>query len=75
MPREHAVDNLRDDGLIVSQDAGEKRLPLLQLAEQVPPHLLLDGDRLIPGFTKLAKGAGSVGHRAIKNWGSDKVIV
>src|SRR5436305_14070818 len=41
--REHGVDYLRDDGLVVADDAGEDALAAPQFVEEVRAHLVLDG--------------------------------
>ena len=42
------VDELRDDRLVVADDAGEQRLARLQLAHEVVADFLLDGPRCEP---------------------------
>src|SRR6185503_13945789 len=42
VPREHRVDQLRDDRLVVADDAGKQALARAQLAHQVVANLLLD---------------------------------
>ena len=42
VPRQDRVHELRDDGLVVADDAREERLAGLQLPHEIVPHLLLD---------------------------------
>ena len=45
VPRQDGVDELRDDGVVVADDAGEERLARLQLPNEVVANLLLDRSR------------------------------
>ena len=57
VPRDHRVGELRQDGFVVADDAGQKRLTGAQAGEQVAAHLLLDGLAPVPGRAKLGDGA------------------
>ena len=46
VPRQHGVDELGDDGVVVAHDAGEDGRARLELAQQVAAHLLLHRDTL-----------------------------
>ena len=66
VPRKDGVDELRDDRLVVADDAGEQRLARLQLADQIVADLLLDRSRFgstpLPKFTQ---GSNGVRHASI----------
>ena len=49
MPRQDRVDELRDDRVVVADDAGEQRLAGLQLADEVVADFLLDRSRAAAG--------------------------
>ena len=48
VPRQDRVDELRDDGVLVADDAGEERVAGLQLVNEVVANLLLDRSALRP---------------------------
>ena len=54
--RQDRVDELRDDRLVVADDAGEQRLAGLQLADEVVADFLLDRPRAIAGLPQIAEG-------------------
>ena len=55
---EDRVLELRDDGLLVADDAGEHLFAVAHLAHQVAAHLLLDGEHVVAALAKLADGCG-----------------
>ena len=55
MLREDGVLNLGNDRLLVADNAGEKRLAGLQLADEVLAHFILDRDELIVAGFELAE--------------------
>ena len=61
MTRQDRVDELRDDGFVEPDDAGEERLAGLQLPHEVVANFLLDRARLHPGSTQITEGL---------NWGN-----
>ena len=65
VPRENCVDDLRHDGLLVAEDAGEQRAALTEPLEKVLPHLVLDGAERALGNTVrgLLEGAKGLGMR------------
>ena len=58
--REQRVDELRDDGVVVADDAGKQRLAGLELGDQVGAELVFDGR--ISGQT-LFNGGAQGAHR------------
>ncbi len=54
LPGENRVLDLRNDTILVADDAGEQLLIRANLADQVLAHLLLDGLDAIAALTKLA---------------------
>ena len=52
--REDGVDNLRNHRIVVSDDPGKKRIGLLQVADQVLPHLVLHRTVLVVLLRELA---------------------
>src|SRR5690606_15977002 len=63
------VDQLRDDGVVIADDAGKQGVAGLQLADQVVADFLFDRrDRRSPGLaltSKLAECLGAVSHAPI----------
>ena len=59
--REERVLELRQDGVVVADDAVDDGLALRDARHRVVAHLLLDGSRHPAACSQLAKGAGS-GH-------------
>ncbi|MFN8093447.1 MAG: hypothetical protein U0599_14735 [Vicinamibacteria bacterium] len=60
VPRENRVRDLRDDGVLVAEDAGEERFLRLEPAHEVAAHLLPDGDaRRGTRRPELSEGAGT----------------
>src|SRR5690606_5814829 len=51
--------DLGDDGLVVTDDAGEQVLARAQLADEIPAHLLLHGHGLVARGLEITKGAGA----------------
>src|SRR5262249_59358552 len=70
VPRQDGVLHLRNDGVVVAEDAVEDRLPRLELADEVAPHLLLDADDLVTAGFELAEGAWSGHALAFRGGGS-----
>src|SRR5262245_4601147 len=64
--REDRVDQLRNDGVVVADDAGKQRVAGLQLADQVVADLLLDRTHLRSTLPpKFTQGSNDVRHEAI----------
>jgi hypothetical protein len=60
VPRQHRVDELRQDRLLVADDAGKENVAVSQHADEVPAHLFLDRDIGVPGRAERAEGGGAV---------------
>ena len=58
--------NLRDDRVVVPEDAGEQRFAGLQRANQVPPHLGLDVDDAVTARLQVAERSGLVHEESIR---------
>ena len=56
--REHGVDDLRDDRLVVADDAGEDALAAAQLPQEVGAHLVLHGARPVALLFQFAECLG-----------------
>ena len=52
MTRENGVDDLRHDGIVVSDDAGENGTALTQLHDEVVAHFVLHAPGIQPVFAK-----------------------
>ena len=52
LPRENGVDDLRNDGVFVADDAGEERLSSLQARDQVLAHFVFHAARFQACFGK-----------------------
>ena len=63
--RENRVDELRDDGVVVADDAGEQRFAGLQLAHEVVADFLFDGTRVQTRLPEFAQCVDGDGHRPI----------
>ena len=66
--REDGVDELRDDGLVVADDAGKERFARLQLANQVVADFLLDGSEARSPASRspqIAEGLNAIRHESI----------
>ena len=52
MARKNCIDDLRHDGIVVSDDAGENCAALTEFRNQVVAHFVLDASRAQPFFGK-----------------------
>ncbi len=60
MLRKDSVDDLRNDRVLVADDAGKQRLSLPELFDDIATQFFLDGEDLITGKPKLAESGGSI---------------
>src|SRR5262249_1181252 len=57
MPRQNGVDQLRDNRVLVTDDAGKQFLAVAQLFDQIEAQLVCDRKGLMPGRPEFAKGS------------------
>jgi hypothetical protein len=59
VPRENRDNDLRDNGVLVTDDSGEKLVAPLQSSEEILPEFVLDGLRLPAALAELVQGGRS----------------
>ena len=58
--RQNGVDDLRNDGFVITENIRKKRVAATEFGDQVAPHLVLDRLHLIAALAQLADCLGSL---------------